>query len=582
MNFFPWYDSQNWPFFLYDCQNWTFFNITQGNEFFFFKYDSKNCFFKKNNSKNWMFFQYLTKNWTLFVRIWRKELNPFFFEYDAKNWIFLKKSKNWTSSFQEYDSKNWTLCQKKKTQRIELFWNDSQNWTSFYEPLLNVTQRVEVFLQYDSKSSTFLVFQYDSKGWTPFHWIWLKELNLLLMRRKELNPFLICLKETNFYFSDMNDSKNYFLTKNTQWIELFKMWLKELNIWTVCQKKDPENGTLWKWLFEMTHRIEPFFEPFQDDSKSWSLFSIWPKELNPLFFSKCLKELNLFFSKCSKNWTSLSFELLFYMTQRIELFFFSNVTQRIEPLLEYDSKNWIFVRYIRLKVKESNLFFLIRINESNTFFFCMWLMFSNDLKNWFSFFEKFLEELIFHMTLRMVPDAKTWNLCFWNLIQRIGFFWWLADLKLFFQKLWRKEFFLKKMTQRIEPFFLYDSKNWTLFVWLKELNPFCMTQRIEPFFVWRKELNPFALNMTQRIEPFFFICRKELSFFAKFWLELSHFFLNRTHRIELFLNDLQNWTSSFFTNMIRRIERCVKKRDSKNRHLLFRKMTQRIELFVND
>ena len=110
------------------------------------------------------------------------------------------------------------------------------------------------------------------------------------------------------------------------------------------------------------------------------------------------------------------------------------------------------------------------------------------------------------------------------------FFWWLADLKLFFfQKLWRKELHLFCMTQRIE-FFLYDAKNWTFFFWfavknwafffflnfdsnwaffkigLKELNYFYIIYRIEPLLfsqVWFEELNLVLKKETQKIEIFF-------------------------------------------------------------------------------
>ena len=93
-------------------------------------------------------------------------------------------------------------------------------------------------------------------------------------------------------------------------------------------------------------------------------------------------------------------------------------------------------------------------------------------------------------------------------------------------QIWRKELnpFSLNMTQRIEPFF----------VGLKELNFSYMTQRIEPFFVWLKELN--FSNMTQRIEPFFF--EYDAEYDTKNWTffcmtqELLNLFLNTTQRIE--------------------------------------------------
>ena len=179
------------------------------------------------------------------------------------------------------------------TQRIELFLTRTDRIGPFF---LNMTGRIEFFLgflhvyffQTWCRELNPFFFEYDAKNWTLFFFECdVKNLDFSWIWRKELNPFSY-LTQRSELLSDMNDSKNsIFQTKNTQWIELFEIWLKELNIWTMCQKKkDSENGTLSKWFFEMTHRIEPlFFEPFQDDSKSWSLFSIWLKELNPLFFS---------------------------------------------------------------------------------------------------------------------------------------------------------------------------------------------------------------------------------------------------------------------------------------------------------
>ena len=122
---------------------------------------------------------------------------------------FEKKDFNW--AFSKFGSKNW-IGFFFVTQRIELFsliWltelalflYDSQNWT-----FLNMTRWNELFF--------FQIFFFfdknDSKTHRiePFFWQeWLKELNLLLMRRKELNLFLICLKELMLF--SKYDSKNW-------------------------------------------------------------------------------------------------------------------------------------------------------------------------------------------------------------------------------------------------------------------------------------------------------------------------------------------------------------------------------------
>ena len=184
----------------------------------------------------------------------------------------------------------------------------------------------------------------------------------------------------------------------------------------------------------MTHRIEPLFK---------NHFSIWLKVLNSL--------------NDSQSW-------IFFLniTQRIEPFFlicfkelnpFLNMIQRIEFLSDiYDSKS-----------KNRTFFFSIRLNESNTFF-CMWFMFSNDLKNFF-WVQNFSNNWFF-----------IW-LKEWYLTQRLEIYVfeiWFKELDFFFNTRRLEAFFSKIMTQRIKPFF-------------------CMTQRIEPFFVWRKELNLFFL-----------------------------------------------------------------------------------------
>ena len=149
----------------------------------------------------------------------------------------------------------------------------------------------------------------------------------------------------------------------------------------------------------MTQRIEPFF-----------FFFTWLKELN-FFFEYDRRELNLFF-------------------------------ERIEPLFEYDSKNWT----------------------------------------------------LFSLSM----TSRIWTSFFLNMTQRIEPFFWCDQRKL------KIRTFIFWMTPRIEPIFFkkwlnelnlfrFDSKIWFYSVCPKELNFLNRTDRIGPFF----------LNMTQRIEPFF-------------------------------------------------------------------------------
>ena len=145
-----------------------------------------------------------------------------------------------------YDSLNWTCFQE--------IWLDSSNWTSFYGPL----------------------FQDDSKSWSLS--FWLKELNLSCfpMWLKELKCFFSkCLKEFNFSFMwtiFVHDSKNLTF--------FFSIWLKEFN---------PVLNMI------NTQRIEPFIIWL----KELSLFLIWRNALN--FFLVCRTELSLFLNYGSKN-----------------------------------------------------------------------------------------------------------------------------------------------------------------------------------------------------------------------------------------------------------------------------------------
>ena len=335
----------------------------------------------------------------------------------------------------------------KMTQRIEPFFFefDAKNWTLFRYDSKSWT----LFFEYDSKNSTF--FYHDSKELNlSFVKIWFKYLNLRLSmtqrsepsfknftQRIELFFFVNMTQRSESFFA--HDSKKWTFLNITQRIEpSFLIRRKELNL-----------------FLNLTQRIDPFSKY---DSK------------NRTFFSKWLKELNFSFSKCdSKNWTSfwiwfkeLNFcQIYTTQSQRIEPLFF-NTTQRIEHL-------FFHVTHVFIWFKE--------------------LIF---------FFEKILKELIFLMNQRMVPDAETWNLCFWNLIQRIGLFFFddSQTWSFFFQKLWRKDFFLKKWLKELD-----------LFVWLKESDPFF---NVTFFFKKIKKLNSFQKNDSKNW-TFFLVWLKELN-----------------------------------------------------------------------
>ena len=298
-----------------------------------------------------------TKELNLLLFSWRKELNHFFFW--RLNWT-LFRSKELNILF-EYDSQNWTLFWN-VTQRIELDFQkiDSKNWSLFtrrlkeLSPLHKMTQRIEPFFSKYDLQQLNLLKNMTQRIEPSFH-KWLEDLTFL---------FQICLIESNFFLKKkrwlqelifwkyQSKYRNFILM--TQRIEFFfwKTWLTELN-----------------HFFHVTHGIEPFFptwliviEPFffWHDSKNWTLFGIWLKELkmfhefltqkNWIFFEYDSK-IWIFFLECdSQNW---------FMTQRIEFFFsvwqiLLNTTQRIELFFENMFKELFSVWF-----SELNLFFSI-------------------------------------------------------------------------------------------------------------------------------------------------------------------------------------------------------------------------------
>ena len=324
-----------------------------------------------------------------------------------------------------------------------------------------------------------------------------------------------------------NDSKNW---------TFFLVWFKELNLVSKKETQGIEFFLFKKWLIELNLFL---WTSFQYDSR-WSLFSFWLKELNLSFIWAT-------FLHDSKNWIfPIWLKDFFKLTQRVEPTFVPwlkemtlflqndaqnwtlilNLTERMESFFfEYDAKNWILFLWIRRKRIES-------------FFF------EYDAKNW-TLRLKWLGELNF----REKKGLKDLNLPFWT---------WLQELNFSFQKLIER-MELKNDSNNwtllinITPK-KYDSKNWTFF-WIvtqklkflveksqKIKLSFLKTQNL--FFLMTGRIEPVFFNMTQRIEPFFSIWLKD--FLNR--LEESYPFFNTTQRIEPFLK-----SDSFF-RMISRIE----------------------------
>ena len=244
------------------------------------------------------------------------------------------------------------------------------------------------------------------------------------------------------------------------------------------------------------------------------LFWIWLKELNLFLFSNVTQRMNPFFSQ------NVSIEHLFHMsyffTRLKELNLFLNVTQKNWFFFEYDSKNWTFFFFPWLKElncseKTQRLIFY-KTQRIEPFFF-EYDVFYNEI-NPFSLSMTQRIELFLNMI------RKSWTIFFWI---------WLKELNLFF---------FEKNDSMNWTFFYHDSMNWTFFNmnsenWtckkkrLRELNLIYMIQRIEYFL------------KDQRNSPFFEHDSKNWTFFPydskifSIWLKELNL---------LFEHDSKNWT----------------------------------------
>ena len=217
-----------------------------------------------------------------------------FFPCDSRNWTLLSNMthSNWTSSLL-HDSKNWTL-----------FWIWLKELKIF---MIFLTQRIDFF-------------EYDSKNWTFFSWMWLTELNFFRIWLKELN-FLLNMTQRIELFVE-HDSNNWLssffrmtkiLLNTTQRIEPFLKYVPKNRTFfflKICSKNffqyDSQN---WTHFFSITYRIEHL--------------RVWLKELNSQ------NDANfLFFGFDSKNYFHMTLRIIFHMTLRI--------------IFSYDSKYWPF------------------------------------------------------------------------------------------------------------------------------------------------------------------------------------------------------------------------------------------------
>ena len=219
------------------------------------------------------------------------------------------------------------------------------------------------------------------------------------------------------------------------------------------------------FLINTTQRVEFFTK---NDSKCWTPFWIWLKELN--FFCTGLKELN-FFQYVSKNWA-----FFFKIWVQNWIFFLKKNT-----IPKNDSKNWTFSKHdsqnrIPFEKDSKNwTLFCFFFNDSKNWTF---LVFQYDSKNWFfqnaqgieplfhmNYFFTWLElnSFLINTTRRVKFFHKKWLKVlntFLNMTQWIDFFLKKNDAKFFFEKIWFEEWnLLENMTFKQK----HDSNNWTLF-----------------------------------------------------------------------------------------------------------------------
>ena len=196
------------------------------------------------------------------------------------------------------------------------------------------------------------------------------------------------------------------------------------------------------------------------NAKNWMFFWIWLTELNHSFWI-WLQELNLFVNIC------------FFIKKKIHRFEhfstwlrenepdFQNLTQRIEPSSQKDSKNWTLKDYLILTTKPSYdsrnwTFFFVFESKKLSFYFQIY-----DSNYWTFFWTELTELNTFkNMTRRTGPFLKNmthrnWTLLF-NMSQRKWLHFWSWLKEYFFFNIRLKEqwsfLFLEIMTQRIEVF----------------------------------------------------------------------------------------------------------------------------------
>ena len=231
--------------------------------------------------------------------------------------------RNWTFSIQ-FESKNWAFFLQFDSKRIEpLLWTWLKDFVLW-------TWLKEFVFEHDSKN----VFFNMTIRIEPFFCIWLWDLFFTWLKEVENSFFLKWLQESDFLFNMTQRIEPFFLNMIPEIEPLFQYKKNNSQMWTLLFSMTQRNWNFFNWnlLFNITQRIELFTTCLKDlnflqcDSKNWTFFEYWLKELN--FFLGDDAKTWTFYD--SKNWT------LFKMIQRTN---FLHIFQNID-FFEYDSKNW--------------------------------------------------------------------------------------------------------------------------------------------------------------------------------------------------------------------------------------------------
>ena len=240
-------------------------------------------------------------------------------------------------------------------------------------------------------------------------------------------------------------------------------------------------------FFNMFWRVEPFFDMteridfLENESNIWTLFEHDSFSNDSIIepYSKLAHRIEFFK-------VILSIEFFFWKkTQRIE---------RIEPFLDITQRIEFF--FLKIWLKELNFLFL---RDSNTWTF---------LKKWTLFF--------FRTQSFFIKKKKPHRIEFLNPTHIIEFFLWIEPFNFLNMTQRIEPFNFLNMTQRFEPFFQNITQRIELFLKrrLKELNSFWMYAS--------KNLTLFPIRLTELI--FFKIGLKELNFLWTWLKELNLFF----------------------------------------------------------